>query len=284
MIGIMKTVDELLADFNLEPVEIKSGLATRVLMIGPKEAEALLRSNHDNRALRPGRVKYYAKTMSQGNWKLTHQGLAFSESGKGLDLQHRLNAVIQSGITAPFMVVEGLSDDAFEAIDQHERRTAADALKLPRVLIEEARFFIALQGGTANGNSTLREVGEMASEIEHDSSKLTEACPTRRAIYASVSMRCAAILLMLEKPKSTIEILQKYRNFVLQKTEEWSSSMHAFGRQAAAGKLLARDYKERADLFARGLIALDPASNDLLRIQVNDAEVVARQRVKKMFD
>jgi hypothetical protein len=63
-------VDELLAARDLKPVEAKNhGLKTRVLMIGPKEAEALLVANRDNRNLRPGRVRFYAATMLEGGWR-----------------------------------------------------------------------------------------------------------------------------------------------------------------------------------------------------------------------
>lgn len=277
-------VDTLLSEAGLEAREADACLRTRVLKIGRKEAEALLKSNTDNRKLRPGRVKFYAKTMSEGEWKLTHQGIAFTKTGLGVDLQHRLNAVIESGVEIEMMVTEGLSEDAFIAIDQHERRSMSDALKIPRKLSEEAKLFIRLLGGQLAQNPTLAQVGEMSSEIQSDSDYLRQTCGTSRKIMSSVPMRCAAILTMIESPRIRDVVANTYRDLVLHNTEHWTKTMHAFGRQVVGGDVRTTSHKDRIDLFSRGLIVFNPTKSALSKIQINDNRIALdEQRVRSIF-
>lgn len=213
----------------------------------------------------------------------THQGIAFSEDGLGIDLQHRLNAVILSGVTVRMMVTEGISREAFEAIDQHERRSMADSLKMRRKLVDETRLFINLRGGDQCSNPTIQEVGEVAAYIEDASNVLDHICSTKAKIFGSASVRCAAIFLMLEKPDSQHYVLNAYRSMVLGHSSEWKPAMHALGRQAFGGALSTTGLG-RIDLFARALIALDPARSEVKRIQIDKGfEVVLRDRVRRVI-
>lgn len=278
-------VDKLLATAGLTPVEAyPAGVRIRVLLIGPEEARALLSANTDNRPLRNGRVNFYARTMKNGAWMFTHQGIAFSEDGLGIDLQHRLHAVILSGVTVRMMVTEGISREAFEAIDQHERRSMADSLKMRRTLTDEARLFITLRGGDQCTNPTIQEVGEVASQIEEASNALDHVCSTRTKVFSSAPVRCAAIMLMMEKPGVQPYVLNAYRAMVLSHSETWMPAMHAFGRQIAGGVVSTTGGLPRIDLVARALIALDPARAETKRIQIDKGfDLALRERVKRVI-
>jgi hypothetical protein len=252
-------VDVTLAAAGLEPREVHDhGLRVRVLTIGPAEAKALLTLNTDNRKIRPGRVKYYARVMKQNGWVLTHQGIAFSEDGVGLDLQHRLLAVIESGVDIKVMVVEGLSKEAFAAIDQMERRSVADALKLRQDLTEEAKFLLLIAGGHNGTHPTIEDVRDASEAIMEYSDYLRDVAPTKRKVVSAVSMRVAAIMLMMASPLQSEKIAAIYRLFSLGRTEDYTPIMHAFNRQVADGKMNTSDMSGRIDLFRRALIVLDP--------------------------
>lgn len=252
-------VDAALASDGLEPREVHDhGLRVRVLTIGPAEAEALLKLNTDNRKIRPGRVKYYARVMKQNGWVLTHQGIAFSEDGVGLDLQHRLLAVIQSGVDIKVMVVEGLSKEAFAAIDQMERRSVADALKMRQDLTEEAKFMLLVAGGQNGAHPTIDDIRDASEAIMEYSDYLRDTAPTKRKVVGAVSMRVAAIMLMMKAPHQAEKIAGIYRLFSLGRTEEYTPIMHAFNRQIADGKMNTSDAPGRIDLFRRAVIVLDP--------------------------
>lgn len=274
----MSIVDDLLAAAGLKPRVFAHSLRIRVLIIGPLEAAALLIANRDNRRLRWGRVRFYARAMQNHGWLLTHQGIAFSTDGIGIDLQHRLEAIKLSGVEVPMMVTEGFDPRAFEAIDQHERRSISDALRLDRSLTEEAKMMLMLMGGDMSSNPSLHEIAEVCGDIEHEHDKLQSHCSTRVAGMSAVSVRCAAIVLMLEQPSASMQVLQAYRDLVLRKTELWTPVMHAFGRQVSAKKTGSATTAARLDLFARAMVALDPARARLSKIQIDDAAISLAKR------
>lgn len=108
----------------------KSEIRTKVEEITPAMAEQYLNYNKINRPLRKGIVEKYAMDMTDGNWPLTHQAIAFDEQGNILDGQHRLWAVIESGKTISMMVVRGLESQVRDFIDQGLPRTTVDVAKL----------------------------------------------------------------------------------------------------------------------------------------------------------
>ena len=58
---------------------------------------------HRNRNLSHGRVARYADDIQNGYWEIAHQGIAIDIYGCFIDEQHRLRAVVESGITCDFL-------------------------------------------------------------------------------------------------------------------------------------------------------------------------------------
>jgi len=100
------------------------------VMVTPEMAARWLEGNIHNRDIRIADVNRYAEDMRRGRWKLTHQAIAFTEDGTLIDGQHRLWAILESGVTVPMLVVHGLAMDTQLVIDTHRGRTASDALNL----------------------------------------------------------------------------------------------------------------------------------------------------------
>jgi hypothetical protein len=100
--------------------------------ITAKQAEKYLQFNTSNRPLRKSLVTQYAKDMAAGNWKLTHQGVAFNCDGTLLDGQHRLSAIVESGATVQMLVARGVDSRNQLVMDDHAKRNAGDALSLVR--------------------------------------------------------------------------------------------------------------------------------------------------------
>jgi hypothetical protein len=101
--------------------------------IGPEEAARLLESNTVNRRIRPGHVAFFEGQLERGEMQLTHQGIAISESGQLLDGQHRLTAIVNTGISVPMLVASGLPEASFAVLDTGSARTAADVLSIEKV-------------------------------------------------------------------------------------------------------------------------------------------------------
>lgn len=114
----------------------ESCMKTTVEKIDPKLAERYLTANTSNRHVRNRAVEEYARDMTNGNWILSHQGIAFDESGNLLDGQHRLLAIVRSGVTVPMAVTRGLPVSqlngvelfTMDVIDRNRPRTTADQL------------------------------------------------------------------------------------------------------------------------------------------------------------
>lgn len=105
-------------------------METRIESITPELAKKYLSLNKGNRNLTNKRVNFYVNQMKKGNWKLSPQGIAFDKSGNLLDGQHRLSAVVKSGITIDFVVSRGFDRDVFKVLDTGKIRSAGDVFSI----------------------------------------------------------------------------------------------------------------------------------------------------------
>lgn len=105
-------------------------ITTRTERITPKKAEQYLAMKKTNRPIDKAHVKALAKMMRDGTFQLTHQGIAFNCDGTLQDGQHRLLAIIESGMYVSMNVSRGLPNKAMDVIDTGKKRTIADALNI----------------------------------------------------------------------------------------------------------------------------------------------------------
>ena len=71
-------------------------MKTEVVLVTPLLAKKWLERNTDNRDIRPSVVTGLAESITRGEWVLSHQGIAFAKSGRLLDGQHRLLAIVEA--------------------------------------------------------------------------------------------------------------------------------------------------------------------------------------------
>ena len=107
-----------------------SQVSTTRELITPEVAHLYLQSNTANRPLSESNIRLLAAAIRRGEWQLTHQGIAFDQDGVLLDGQHRLLAVVESGVAVEMMVTRGLSSESFAAMDINRRRTAGQAVTM----------------------------------------------------------------------------------------------------------------------------------------------------------
>lgn len=101
-----------------------------VVMVDPDIATEWLAHNTHNRPARKAAVAAYAADMAAGDWRWTGDPIRRAEDGTILDGQHRLMAVVESGVTLPFLVLTGLPVEAQENIDAGVPRKFQDVLAL----------------------------------------------------------------------------------------------------------------------------------------------------------
>ncbi|ADG97657.1 hypothetical protein Srot_1186 [Segniliparus rotundus DSM 44985] len=101
--------------------------------IGPEEAEELLGHNTRNRNLRPAHRDALARDMTEGRWKENAAPVQVAADGTLLDGQHRLSAIVKSGVRLKLLLVTGLPKDSQHVMDSGAKRTVADALRIDGV-------------------------------------------------------------------------------------------------------------------------------------------------------
>lgn len=108
--------------------------------ITPKMAKSMIEnSNIMNRPLSRNQVLKLAADMQNGNWMLTHQGIAISENGNVIDGQHRLHAIIEADTPVRMFVARNVQENVFAAIDSGVQRSNAH-----RWAVEGKRNTVAL--------------------------------------------------------------------------------------------------------------------------------------------
>jgi hypothetical protein len=121
----------------------KTKRTVELIDVTPKVAAEWLELNHRNRPKRPALISLYANTMRQGEWKLTSEPIMFSDNWVDQDTQkeygetlmegqHRLEAVIESGMTIPFTVWRHCDWGEMEVIGTARPRKQGDILAIMR--------------------------------------------------------------------------------------------------------------------------------------------------------
>lgn len=100
-------------------------------LVDPKKAKLYMAKNHpNNRKISMDKVDAYARDIRAGNWRLTHQGIAFDEKGNLIDGQHRLCAIIKANYAIWMEVARYQVESSMVAVDRGKARTVRDALTI----------------------------------------------------------------------------------------------------------------------------------------------------------
>lgn len=110
----------------LQDILTDSDIQCRWMRIGPDEARKMLARNDGNRKIRRGRVKRYARALREGRWLPTGDAICFGVDGKLLNGQHRLLAVVESGVEIFSIVAFGLPPESFKVMDRGATRDPGD--------------------------------------------------------------------------------------------------------------------------------------------------------------
>lgn len=98
--------------------------------VDPPLALDWLETNEHNRKLSKRLVGTYAEAMRHNEWRLNGEPIIFDNKGRLQSGQHRLHAVVESGVSIWTVVVRNAEPDALFSLDSGRKRTLADALRL----------------------------------------------------------------------------------------------------------------------------------------------------------
>lgn len=257
---------------------VKPDIKVELIFITPEMAEQMLGGNTHNRQKRRWWIEAMASAMRRGEWITTHQGVAFTASGRLLDGQHRLEAIISNKTGVWMLVTTGINEEAFKVIDNGIKRSLADLTSLPKRLAETCRVIGTVVYGGCVSSQQVLDIAKSGVEEVH--AELIETCGSVKKYYASAPMRTSAVALVMDGVERS-GVFKIYADLVHEKFADLPNSAQALIRQVNSGKANAAD---ASDTLARGLKVLNPHNSNLIKIQCSDAEVSSsREYVRSIF-
>lgn len=124
--------------------------SVRICTVTPEQASAWLQNLWPGqREVRSGRVENYAADMLADRFRLSSDAI-LRIKGKLANGQHRLRAVVETGTSQPFLVMESEDEELYRVIDAGLKRTASDSLRkyeFSGVIPSIARWVVAYESG-----------------------------------------------------------------------------------------------------------------------------------------
>jgi hypothetical protein len=119
---------------------------TVVEEVTPEVAQSYLATNMaNNRAVRPGWVSELCSIILTGQWDVQHTGIAFDVTGKLIDGQHRLLAIIRTGLAVRMNVTRGVAVRVATSCDGGKIRNPADVLRISGYKYSNSTFAAVLR-------------------------------------------------------------------------------------------------------------------------------------------
>lgn len=143
-------------------------LQSRVERITPDIAREYLNRNTSNRCVTQSMVNFYAREMQCGRWQFNGDSIRFDSNGNLIDGQHRLLAIIKSGVSLDMLVISGLDSKSFLTIDQGKKRSVGDCFSISgirqytlvsgivrgKMMLEKSRSISSASGGDRNARAS----------------------------------------------------------------------------------------------------------------------------------
>jgi hypothetical protein len=102
--------------------------AAHIITLGPKDAAELLKRNINNRDIRPQNLNKIITDIQNGDYLFNGSSIVLSNKGVVLDAQHRLLAVVESGMSIVTVIVTGVEGAAQKDMDSGKIRTLKENL------------------------------------------------------------------------------------------------------------------------------------------------------------
>lgn len=164
-----------LEDKWLNAIDVAPSITAKVIDVTPSMASAMLERNDTNRPLLKTRLAKYVLDMRNGRWRLNGEPVIISGDFMLNDGQHRLHAVVETGLIVPMLVVFGVKRASRTTVDQGANRTAGDYLGMDGVKNAKcaagvARIVLAYEasGGTGIGDTSRITASQQVERVEAD--------------------------------------------------------------------------------------------------------------------
>ena len=194
-------------------------------LVDKKYADAALAKNANNRKLRSANLRSITSDMLAGEWKLTHEGLAFNSLGQLIDGQHRLTAISQQDLVVPMIVYRYTTPvtPMGMPLDRAARRSASDIYEVERKTMDVAA---SLAGYVLKHSATPAQTNRAYEQLKGLIEPVIEAARSSKKIKSSASARAGMVVaLMGTPPEHHAACLEQYGKYVNMDLDGlWSST------------------------------------------------------------
>lgn len=200
---VTKTTDLILPKYQKEDfMNVKE--LTGTIAVTPEMAQEILQShNTKNRTIRMHKVRDYAQKMKNGEWGRTNDDICFDSDGILSNGQHRLMAVVQSGITVKMDFKQDVPQSVY--MDRPQTRSLLDNIELEtgerynRVFLAVANA-IGRQAKNEHHNPIEEDTMKLVRYIAKLSKKVPDIPPQgNKTGYGSDYWLALTILLTMEE-------------------------------------------------------------------------------------
>lgn len=213
------------------PIPSITDMKTFTEEITPAQAKEFLARNSTNRRLRPSWVKELAGRMERGEWTVTHQGIALTPDLRLLDGQHRMHAIIATGLTIPMQVSYDCDPRTYEVIDGGIKRTAADHLSIPPMMAAVAKLLWVLPAPTLRKTCSSQQISSVLSWARPVIEEVSELAGGKSTRTSSVVQMPIVVHLMAGRR----EVLPKFVAFKNMALEDIPPSIGTLLKQMMDG-------------------------------------------------
>lgn len=198
------------------------------LTVTPEMAARFLEFNTGNRPLSRGWTTSLARSIINGEWKQTHQSIAFSgdiaNPARLLDGQHRLSAIVKAGRPVEVLVAWGVDEATFSVMDDNKTRNFAQRNKWQK---DDVTFCSTISHIIDSGlRMNITRAEQVMDRLGPYFRALIIACPTKAKSLSTVGIWVGAVMAM-NKTGEVERIAAAYRALVLGDVERMPTSIAA---------------------------------------------------------
>lgn len=179
---------------------------TSVQIVTPDMAEKWLENNMSNRPISIKDIQKLARDMRAGRFVTTHQGILLGKNGAIIDGQHRLYAIVSSGVSVMIQVTidESIESPMQLPMDVGKKRTIAESIGVSN----ECAAVINLIYSICNkaNKPTVSEAFEASKKIQPYFSML----PTKTRVGINAPTRVAAVTRIRNNPKEADYVISTF--------------------------------------------------------------------------
>lgn len=201
---------------------------------------------------------------------MTHQGIAFDITGRLIDGQHRLHAIILAGVPIQISVTRGCSASSFSILDRGSSRSASDILGWPKRITEVMTLALRITTGTNPTVSNIKLLQE--SRLFKNCEILLDYCPTTRSVISTAGVKLAACVQMAVQEDWDF-VTDQYKALILKQYDDMTKCSQAFNRQAEDKRMV------REELFCRAMFAFDNREVDRSHIIITENVIAQKNEI-----